>query len=185
MKIMREHECRSFALCIWTGTFFISVLAEVFQHSLLLKESFFLEKLVVFSHKMPEELAFQLAGTEYCPVGHWHFSYCCNWSVSEECLITCQTKPLSHLGSGDVLTLCARCSFWGILASASQKRVQKGQVFRVHHGTIRALESRTPAAEHTCTDSLKPWVLPFSLEQFASGCLDWERQHCWFQCYPV
>lgn len=54
----------------------------------------------------------------------------------------------------------ARCSVWGTLASASQERAPKGQVFRVHHGAARALESRAPAAEHTCTDSQSPESCP-------------------------
>lgn len=55
-----------------TGTFFISLLVGILQHSLLLKESFFLEGLVVFSHQMPEELTFQLASHRKKDLA-WHF----------------------------------------------------------------------------------------------------------------
>lgn len=50
---------------------------EILQHSLLLKESFFLERLLVFSHQMPEELAFQLASHRKKDLA-LHFSYSFN-----------------------------------------------------------------------------------------------------------
>lgn len=55
-----------------TGAFFISLLIGILQHSLVLKQSFFLEGLVVFSHQVPEELTFQLASHRKKDLA-WHF----------------------------------------------------------------------------------------------------------------
>jgi len=141
-------------MCLNRRFFSTSSLIEILEHSLRLKESFFLKRLVAFSHQMPEELTFHLASHRKKELA-LHFSYSTEVPLRS---IYYVSKSVSRLGNTDDVFPKRTVSLFRMLF------VPLGTDLLQHHRSLskrdkhskRTLGRGEPssqgsyAAEHTC-----------------------------------